>query len=105
MSLAALPYEEVLDMIRPVGLAPTKAKNIINAAKMVGLLITYVDTGGGQEGVIYGLMCVVFCVWLCVNVCVGESAGGEVQQSGALQLPRPREPARYSQPDHTTLTG
>ncbi|KAM3567927.1 hypothetical protein VYU27_009935, partial [Nannochloropsis oceanica] len=40
--LAALPHATVLSLIRSVGLAPGKAKNIIGAAKML------VDTFGGQ---------------------------------------------------------
>lgn len=33
--LAKLSYDKVLSIIRPVGLAPGKSKNIIGAAKMV----------------------------------------------------------------------
>lgn len=57
-------------MIRPVGLAPTKAKNIINAAKMVGLLIRYAYTGGGQRGAEWADVCCRVCVMCVCMLCV-----------------------------------
>jgi hypothetical protein len=37
-SLAAMDYDTVLGIIRPVGLAPGKAKNIIGTAKLASAL-------------------------------------------------------------------
>jgi endonuclease III len=45
--LAALPHATVLELIRSVGLAPGKTKNIIGAAKML------VEKFGGQVSFIF----------------------------------------------------
>ncbi len=77
-TLSSMPYNTLLNIIRPVGLAPQKAKNLLAMADKVCVCIY-----GCMDGM-YGWLDVCVYVWLdvsyvrlygCVYVCVYRVPG------------------------------